>query len=155
MVSLAEPALSLSLPELFFIIANKHTRTFTTSHRSGDYKKVPIALIDGTQVNGSDDIVAALMNDPRVVASLEQKWNDSMTLEDFTSSPSAIKWTAFANDELAALLYPNICKTWSDSYAAFAYVNNVPAFSTLQKLSIRGIGSLAMYLAASKIKCKC
>lgn len=95
------------------------------------------------------------MKDPRVVASLEQKWNDRMTLADFTSSPSAIKWTAFANDELAALLYPNICKTWSDSYRAFAYVNNVPAFSTLDKLFIRGIGSLAMYLAASKIKCKC
>lgn len=105
-------------------------------------------------MNGSDDIVKELMEDPRVVASLESKWNDNMTLEEFTASPSAKQWTTFANDELAALLYPNICRTWSDSFGAFGYVNNVPTFSALNRLSIRGLGSLAMYLAASKIKCE-
>ena len=121
--------------------------------RSGDYKKVPIALIDGKQVNGSDEIVTVLLDDPRVVGSLESKLKD-MTLDEFRSSPSAVKWSAFASEELAALLYPNICRTWGDSYGAFEYVNNVPTFSAFNKLSIRGIGSLAMYLAASKIKCE-
>jgi len=126
---------------------------FSSLNRSGEYKKVPIALIDEKQVNGSDEIVTALMDDPRVVASLESMWKD-MTLDEFKSSPSAAKWTAFAGDELGALLYPNICRTLGDSYSAFGYVNNVPTFSTLNKLSIRGIGPLAMYLAASKIKCE-
>jgi microsomal prostaglandin-E synthase 2 len=120
---------------------------------SGDYKKVPIAIIDDKQVNGSDEIVSALLNDARVVASLESKWSD-MTLDEFKSSPSAEKWTAFAKDDLAALLYPNICRTLGDSFAAFGYVKDVPTFSTFDKLSIRGLGSLAMYLAASKIKSK-
>ncbi len=122
-------------------------------YRSGDYKKVPIAIIDDKQVNGSDEIVSALLNDARVVASLESKWSD-MTLDEFKSSPSAEKWTAFAKDDLAALLYPNICRTLGDSFAAFGYVKDVPTFSTFDKLSIRGLGSLAMYLAASKIKCE-
>ena len=121
--------------------------------RSGDYKKVPIALIDGNQVNGSDEIVAALMDDPRVVASLESKWSD-MTIQEFQSSPSAIQWTEFAKDELGALLYPNICRTLSDSYQAFGYVDNIPTFSAFNRMAIRGLGSLAMYLAASKIKCE-
>ena len=123
-------------------------------YRSGDYKKVPIALIDDKQVNGSDEIVSALLEDPRVVASLESKWSQDMTMDEFKSSPSAEKWTAFAKDDLGALLYPNICRTLGDSFAAFGYVNNVPTFSTFDKLSIRGLGSLAMYLAASKIKCE-
>lgn len=103
-------------------------------------------------MNGSDEIVNALLDDARVVASLESKWND-MTMNEFTS-PSAEKWTAFAKDDLGALLYPNICRTLGDSFTAFGYVNNVPTFSTFDKLSIRGLGSLAMYFAASKIKCE-
>lgn len=134
------------------MFANKYA-CILFEYRSGDYRKVPIALIDDKQVNGSDEIVTALIDDPRVVASLESKLKD-MTLDEFRSSSSAVQWSAFAKDELAALLYPNICRTLGDSYGAFAYVNNVPAFSTLHKLSIRGIGSLAMYLAASKIKCE-
>lgn len=104
-------------------------------------------------MNGSDEIVTALLDDPRVVVSLESKWND-MTLDEFQSSPSAQKWTAFAKEDLGALLYPNICRTLEDSYTAFGYVNGVSTFSAFQKLSIRGFGSLAMYLAASKIKCE-
>jgi microsomal prostaglandin-E synthase 2 len=120
---------------------------------SGDYRMVPIAIIDDKQVNGSDEIMTTLLEHPFVVASLESKWN-TMSLDEFTSNPSAVRWSKYANDDLAPLLYPNICRSLSDSYAAFSYVNNVDTFSSLQKLSIRSIGSLAMYFAASKIKSK-
>ena len=128
---------------------------------SGDYRKVPIAKIDGKQVNGSDEIVDALLDHPYVIESLEQKWNDKdgtnnnthkkMDMEFFRGES---KWTDFAQKDLAALLYPNICSTLTDSYNAFNYVHDVKHFSLLQKLSIQSIGSLAMYFAASKIKCK-
>jgi microsomal prostaglandin-E synthase 2 len=78
--------------------------------------------------------------------------SSSSSLEQFTSSPSAIRWTTFANEELAPLLYPNLCNTLSNSYQAFSYVDKVSEFSTVQKFSIRTIGSLAMYMAASKVK---
>ena len=121
--------------------------------RSGDYRKVPIALVNDTQVNGSDEIITTLLKHPYVVVSLESKWAD-MSMDEFTSSPSAVRWSKYANDDLAPLLYPNICRSLSDSYAAFSYVNKVDTFSSLQKMTIRGIGSLAMYFAASKVKCK-
>jgi microsomal prostaglandin-E synthase 2 len=76
-----------------------------------------------------------------------------MDMEDFTGKESK-RWQDFCNEQLAPLLYPNMCRTWSDSYTAFGYINNHPQFSWLQKVSIRYLGSLAMYLAASRVKSK-
>ena len=119
------------------------------------------------------------MNKTTVIEALENKWNragdTNMTLSLFMNgisssdsakntlkqvgidSPSNIAslqyWTLdFAND-LAAILYPNICRTWSDSYQAFGYVDTSPnSFSNLDRFLIRNVGSLAMTFAASKIK---
>ena len=134
---------------------------------SGDYRKVPIAKIDGEAIKGSEEICDALLSHPHVLAALESRWrsealtfnteNDKaapMSMEVFKSSDSARKWSEFAHEELASLLYPNICRSLGDSYRAFGYVNDVRDFSPLQKVSIRAIGSLAMYFAASKIKSK-
>jgi len=118
---------------------------------------VPVAKVNGTQVNGSDKIIAELLNQPSVVSNLQQtRWISvpSMSAERFLDSESAKKWTKFADDELAALLYPNICRTLTDSYQAFEYVKAVPTFSTMQKHMIRSLGSIATYLAASQIKSK-
>jgi hypothetical protein len=76
-------------------------------------------------------------------------------MELFKNSENARRWFRFAADDLAALLYPNICGTLSDSCDAFSYVKNVDSFTTLQKVSIQYLGALAMYFAASKVKCEC
>ena len=117
---------------------------------SGEYKKVPIAVIDGKQVNGSEEILDAILN----VSNKVQMDEEIMNNDDFQKSDNAQKWTRFAIDDLAALLYPNICGTLSDSYDAFGYVKDVESFSTLQKISIQYIGALAMHFAANKVKCK-
>lgn len=136
---------------------------------SGDYKKVPIALIDDAQINGSEEIIDALLGQPHVEKALEARWaaecgrdddddegtNTSvMALPQFQNSDSARKWMRFARDDLAALLYPNICGTLSESYDAFGYVKDVESFTTVQKMSIKYLGAVAMYFAASKIKTK-
>ena len=127
---------------------------------SGDYKKVPIALIDDKQVNGSDEILDSVLSLPHVQKILEKRWademggNDGMTMQQFHLSDNAQKWSAFARDDLASLLYPNICGTLRDSYSAFGYVNDINSFSALQKMSIQYLGALAMYFAASKVKCE-
>jgi len=122
---------------------------------SGDYKKVPIAMLNDEQLNGSDKILEALLENEQVIANLEEKWKDTpeQTMSDFRSK-DAEKWMKYATDDLAALLYPNICRSLGDSFLAFSYVNDVETFSPVQKITIRGAGSLAMYLAASKIKSK-
>mmetsp|Transcript_7572 Transcript_7572/g.17180 ORF Transcript_7572/g.17180 Transcript_7572/m.17180 type:complete len:321 (+) Transcript_7572:75-1037(+) len=129
---------------------------------SGEYKKVPIALIDGDQVNGSEEILESILHAPLVQETLEKRWVDEnsthdeqqMTMQQFQKSDNAQKWVRFAADDLAALLYPNICGTLSDSYDAFGYVKNVDSFSALQKISIQSMGAVAMYFAASKVKSK-
>ena len=115
---------------------------------SGEYKKVPIAIIGDKQVNGSENILDTLLDLPTVQAVIDKQSND------FSKSENAQKWTRFAIDDLAALLYPNICGTLRDSYDTFGYVKNVDTFSPLQQISIQYIGALAMYFAASKVKCK-
>jgi len=119
---------------------------------SKDYRKVPIATIDETPVFGSDKIVNGLLENDAVRKRLEMKWGNNLTMNDFASSDSAVEWIAFAKDELAPLLYPNMCRTLSDAYAAFDYVNHQSSFSPIQRIAIRSIGSLAMYLAASRVK---
>lgn len=129
---------------------------------SGDYKKVPIALIDGCQINGSEEILNSILNTTYAQQMLKERWvnnNDKdegeiMTMETFRKSNNAQKWLRFAIDDLAALLYPNICSTLSDSYNAFGYVKDVDTFSTFQKISIQSLGAVAMYIAAGKIKCE-
>jgi hypothetical protein len=111
-------------------------------------------MIDDRQVNGSNDIVTQTLQSPAVIASLESKWDGKMTMNEFVSSEDSMRWQSFAEEELASLLYPNICRTLGDSYKAFGYVDGVSSFSSMQKMAIRTLGSVAMYLAASKIKCK-
>ena len=123
---------------------------------SKNYRKVPLAIINDQQINGSDDIMDALLQNSAIQTSLASKWTD-MTNSEFHNPGDDDyddKWTKFANDDLAALLYPNLCRTWTDSYKAFGYVHDVDTFSPVQKVLVQWIGSFAMYMAASKIKKK-
>jgi microsomal prostaglandin-E synthase 2 len=119
---------------------------------SKDYRKVPIATLDGEQVNGSEKIIKKCLEHPAVASNLQKKLNNNLSTEAFLESEESRKWVEFAREELASLLYPNICSTWNDSYIAFDYVHKVDTFSAFQKFSIQNAGSLAMYFAASKIK---
>lgn len=78
--------------------------------------------------------------------------DDPMTMTQFTANDETNKWTTFANDDLAPVVYPNICRSLSESYAAFGYVDHVASFSMTQKLLVKNVGALAMYFAASRIK---
>lgn len=112
---------------------------------SKDYRKVPIVQQqDGSQWNGTEEILE------HFAAAADSSSNSST----FANSPSSLKWTDFARNKLAPLLYPNLCSTLSNSFRAFEYVHQEPSFSTLQRYSIQYVGSLAMYFAASKIKKK-
>lgn len=117
-----------------------------------NYKKVPIAVINDKPIFDSNNILNALLDDPSVEAKIEQKFEGANMTIDIFRSEEAQKWIRFADEDLAVLLYPNICRTLSDSYQAFGYVDNVTTFSTWQRLSVRTVGSLAMYMAASRVK---
>ena len=82
---------------------------------SGEYKKVPIAMIDEKQINGSEEIIDTILSMEVVQDILQKQHDDKSSSNDFQQSDSAKKWTRFAIDDLAALLYPNICGALSDS----------------------------------------
>jgi hypothetical protein len=42
-------------------------------------------------------------------------------LEEF-SSPSALKWASWSDSKFSVLLFPNITRSFSESYEAFGYV---------------------------------
>ena len=131
----------------------------------GDYRKVPVAMVttpgngsdDGkaqpVQVNGSDEIVQYLLKQDAIHQHLRaNKWRDepAMTWGAFRQDKSP--WYTYAEEKLAILMYPNLCRTLGSSYQAFGYVNNVEEWSSMQKTLIRSTGSLAMYFAASRVK---
>jgi glutaredoxin len=121
-----------------------------------DYTKVPIATLssdeDGDVVVplfGSDVIVQGLLKSPIIQTRLQERWlgsngssSSSMTLSDFSTAPTVATWTNFAVNELAVLLYPNMCRTWGDSYRAFEYVHATATFGPLQRVMIQILGSL-------------
>lgn len=121
------------------------------------HKQVPIAQIDKSPVFGSDKIIKTLLKNK--IGQHELQHEDES--EDL--------WVDFAVKKLAVLLYPNMCRSWADSYRAFEYVNQTPTFNRMQRFMIQNIGSLvrekslptfpnvfhqAMYYAASKVKSK-
>ncbi|GKY95131.1 hypothetical protein MPSEU_000477000 [Mayamaea pseudoterrestris] len=108
---------------------------------SKEYKKVPIATINDKLYFGSNEIVQGLLTTTK----------PTMDTTEF-NGPQARRWQGFANDQLAPLLYPNICGTLKDSYQAFSYIHQHDHFSTVQKIAIQTVGSLAMYMAASRVK---
>lgn len=115
---------------------------------SGGYRKVPIALLAGDQVNDSSAIVSAILDRMDAGGLLPPA-----ELAEFRSA-SAVEWAAWSDEKLAVLLFPNITRTFGESYQAFSYVQEVPHFSRLDKLSNQLVGSFFMWLAQGKIKKK-
>merc|ERR1712232_1427128 len=109
---------------------------------SEKYRKVPIAMIDGSQVNDSGEIISTL------ASSLGRG-----LVEDL-KDPDVAKWLEYADKELAVLLFPNITRSFGESFEAFAYISEVPTFSAGNKAANRFAGSVAMWLANGKLKKK-
>lgn len=105
---------------------------------SEGYRKVPIASINGEQVNGSLEIIKALLQD------------QAADIED----PEVAEWLAWTDNKLAVLLFPNITRSLGESYQAFRYISEVPTFSGTSKAANQFAGSLAMWLANGRLKKK-
>jgi hypothetical protein len=128
---------------------------------SKSYRKVPIVQQGQQQWNGTEEILDHFGKISSSSSSLSSDDDDNNNNNnnfpddnDFASSSSSRHWQDFARHKLAPLLYPNLCNTLTNSFRAFDYVHQEPHFSTFQRYSIQYIGSVAMYLAASKIKTK-
>lgn len=107
---------------------------------SADYRKVPIAIVDGKQVNGSAAIIEHVYNavngESAQIRETEQKW---------------VKWV---DDYFIHLISPNIYRTPRESLQTFEYIADNAKFSPWQRATIRYSGAAAMYFVGKRLKKK-
>lgn len=97
---------------------------------SKDYRKVPIVVFDdGLVVNGSDAIVDELLA--------------RFTPPESFQNPASQKWAAWATNELAVYMYPNMTRSFNECRAALAYVDSSP-FGWVESIMIKNIGAFGM-----------
>lgn len=107
---------------------------------SKDYRKVPIAVFDdGLVVKGSDAIVDELLARYPAPESFQ--------------NPESRKWAAWATNELAVYMYPNMTRSFDECRAALAYVHS-GNFGWMESMMIKNIGAFGMFMAHEKIKKK-
>lgn len=107
---------------------------------SEDYRKVPIAIVDGKQVNGSatiiDHVNQIVKGEAAKLAQTEQKWVD------------------WVDNYFIHLISPNIYRTVGESLQTFEYIADNAKFSTWQRATIRYSGAAVMYMVGKKLKKK-
>jgi microsomal prostaglandin-E synthase 2 len=102
------------------------------------YKMVPLALIEGEQVNGSGTIIDVLAARGKLPGAR-------------SADPDTDKWCRWVDDHLVHLLPPNIYRSPGEALQAFDYITTTSGdFSLLQQYSIKYAGALAMFFVAKK-----
>lgn len=105
------------------------------------YKMVPLALVNGEQVNGSCAIIDALLGGEEAAAA--RRTEDER------------KWINWVDDHLVHLLPPNIYRSPLEALQAFDYItNNSGDFTFAQRVAIRYAGAAIMFLVAKRSKKK-
>ncbi|KAJ1418574.1 glutathione S-transferase [Ochromonadaceae sp. CCMP2298] len=110
-------------------------------------KKVPIVILDGKTFEDSSVIIEAIT-----------KYSEAKQLKSFPGKSffpaDTEKWNEWSEKRLAVMLYPNITRSFEESWECFAYSANVGTWSALQRVIVRTIGPAAMSLANGRIKKK-
>lgn len=109
-----------------------------------EYKKVPLAVIEGQTIKESGDII------DHISKTLCKK----ESLPDGFFSEDTQIWNDWSEKKLAVMLYPNITRSFGESWECFSYSNDVKTWSAMERLSVRVLGSVAMSFVNGKIKKK-
>lgn len=115
----------------------------------GDYRKVPIAIINDKQFNGSAaviDAVDVLMRGDPV--------NEKTVADADPRTKEEKDWIDWLDNHLIHLIAPNIYRTPSESLQTFNYIADKSKFSAWQRATIRYTGAAAMYMIGKRLKKK-
>lgn len=112
---------------------------------SKDYRKVPIAVFDATQVNDSSPILEHISAE---IVSKAAADKHGLFPEDTQ------KWSEWSEKRLAVMLYPNITRSLEESWECFGYTSDVLDWNPIARVGTRVAGAAAMSLANGKIKKK-
>ena len=111
-------------------------------------KKVPIAFFNGVKVEDS----------AKIIERITEMGNNGEFEHGFPSKSffpeDTTHWTEWSEKKLAVMLYPNITRTFEESWECFEYAGKVETWSGFQQTLVRVVGTAAMSLANGKIKKK-
>lgn len=115
---------------------------------SKDYKKVPIAVFNDSEVVGDSSKIV-----DRILAEPEAFKRTGLDLEHFQSA-DARHWADWVDRSFAVCVYPNITRSVGECWKALGYLHSAPGFSSLSAFGIQAVGSVGMSMAHGKIKKK-
>ncbi|CAK9227677.1 unnamed protein product [Sphagnum jensenii] len=107
-----------------------------------DYKKVPVLVVDGEQLNDSTEIISTL----------QQRIHGDSTDATSSASDEEEKWRRWVDNHLVHLLSPNIYRTPKEALEAFDYLTTSGNFSTMERVTGKYIGATAMFFIGKRLK---
>lgn len=123
-------------------LTKKETKPLT------DYKKVPVATINGEVVVDSSAIISKLRE-----LVLDQDTNRTTTTGG-VSFEDEEKWRKWVDEKLILLAPPNIYRTFPESLQAFDYCLTEGKFSAMERYMSKYAGAVVMFFIAKKLKTK-
>lgn len=112
-------------------------------------KKVPLITIGDTTLAESSAIIDEITSRVR-----RKGFDSSVTLSDKFFPDDTQKWSEWSEKQLAVMLYPNITRSFQESWECFSYAGEVEDWDFVQRSLVRYVSPPFMYLANGKIKKK-
>ncbi|WOG84571.1 hypothetical protein DCAR_0103755 [Daucus carota subsp. sativus] len=109
-----------------------------------DYKKVPILVVDGQQMNDSSAIIDKL----------DSMINSEKSAEQVPDNDEEKQWRSWVDNHLVHMLSPNIYRTTSEALESFDYITSNGNFSFTEKYTVKYAGAAAMYFVSKNLKKK-
>lgn len=102
---------------------------------STKYKKVPIIIVEGQQINDSS----------LIISSFSQVLGRKQTDDE-------MKWREWVDKKFVHVLAPNIYRSPTEAAEAFDYISEQNQFGALQKYTAKYAGSTVMYMVSKNLK---
>ncbi|RAL47397.1 hypothetical protein DM860_013362 [Cuscuta australis] len=109
-----------------------------------DYKKVPILMVDGTQMVDSSDIIDKL----------SQKVRPNIGNKSTSNNDEENKWRKWVDNHLVHILSPNIYRSASEALESFDYITTQGNFSFYERTVAKYAGAAAMCFVSKNLKKK-
>ena len=116
---------------------------------SQEYKKVPVLVVDETQINNSGDIMRWL--EDRVPSATALRKKNGTAKAKGAAAEKEKRWMSWVDDRFVHVVTPNIYRTWSEAFRSFDYITERGNFNFFERQAVRVAGAVSMYLIAHNV----
>ena len=116
---------------------------------SKEYSKVPVLVVDETQINNSSEIMRWLELNVPSAQSLKKK--NGTAKQNSKVSEKELKWMSWVDDRFVHVVTPNIYRTWTEAFASFDYITNRGNFNFFERQAVKLSGAVSMYLISQNV----